>query len=204
MPASLFETAIARFDEANREDPNTDYSDGVAYPKELLYAMRMTERLAFFAPDASEALQLAVRCQHIRRWTIPRHTYPMDRNGYHLWRSTLAKYHAETAGAILQAIGYDPGFIQRVQALVRKERLKADPEAQTLEDVACLVFLEHYCSDFAQKQTAEKGVEILRKTWTKLSDRGREAARALPLPAAVKALLEQITNESRSNSSETA
>ena len=194
MP-TRFETAIARFDEANREDPNTDYSDGVACPKELLYAMRMTNRLAFFAPDASEALQLAVRCQHLRRWAIPRHTYPMDRNGYHLWRSTLANFHAETAGVILQAVGYDPGFIQRVQALVRKERLKADPEAQTLEDVACLVFLEHYSLDFAQKQTSEKVTDILRKTWSKLSTKGREAALTLTVPTAVRELIEQITKE---------
>lgn len=203
MP-TLFETAIARLDEANREDPNTDYSEGVAYPKELLYAMRMTECLASFAPDASEALQLAVRCQHIQRWTIPRHTYPMDRNGYHLWRTTLAGFHAETSGNLLTTLGYDPGVIQRVQALVRKERIKTDPEVQTLEDVACLVFLEHYCSDFAHKQTAEKGMAVLRKTWTKLSDKGREAAMALPVPAAVKALIDQIAVEPTENSTATA
>ena len=92
-----FKAAIARFDAANAEDPTTEVFQGVVYPKELLYAQRMTAWLDKLAPDASEALRLAVRCQHIQRWTIPRHTYPMDRTGYLRWRTTLAKFHADTA-----------------------------------------------------------------------------------------------------------
>ena len=157
MPADLerFNAAIARFDAANTEDPTTEVLQGVVYPKELLYAQRMTAWLDKLAPDASEALRLAVRCQHICRWTIPRHTYAMNRTGYLRWRTTLAKFHADTAAAILRDVGYDDVTIQRVQTLLRKEGLKRDAEVQCLEDVICLVFLENYCAAFATRHDLE-------------------------------------------------
>jgi hypothetical protein len=60
-----FQQAIEKFDAANAQDPNQEMSAGKSYPKELLYAQRMTAMLDRFAADASEAVQLAVRCQHI-------------------------------------------------------------------------------------------------------------------------------------------
>ena len=77
-----FEAAIAAFDKANAEDPNTETYNGIEYPKELLYAQRMTRRLNEFSPNAPEAVQLAAHCQHIRRWASPRSDYPMDNVGY--------------------------------------------------------------------------------------------------------------------------
>ena len=136
-----FAEALRRFDAANAEDPNTEVYEGKTYPKELLYAQRMTVWLDQLAPDASEVLQLAARCQHIRRWMIPRRDYPMDRRGYLRWRTTLYTFHAETGGDILRDVGYDDATISRVQTLLRKERLKRDAEVQCLEDVICLVFL---------------------------------------------------------------
>jgi uncharacterized protein DUF4202 len=186
-----FNTAIARFDAANAEDPSTEIFQGVVYPKELLYAQRMTAWLDKIAPDASEALRLAVRCQHIQRWTIPRHTYPMDRTGYLRWRTTLARFHADTAAAILRDVGYDDATIQRVQTLLRKERLKRDPEVQCLEDVICLVFLENYLAAFATQHDEVKVLDILRKTWTKMSPRGHEVALTLPMSPEARRLVEQ-------------
>lgn len=188
---ACFNTAIARFDAANAEDPNIEQADGQDYPKELLYARRMTARLEQFAPEASEAVQLAARCQHIRRWTVPRSDYPMNREGYKAWRTGLAKFHAETAAEILREVGYDEETIDRVSTLLRKKRLKLDPEVQLLEDVICLVFLEHYFADFARKHEDEKIIDIIRKTWRKMSPRGHEAALALDLPAAVLPLVEK-------------
>src|SRR5262245_41082033 len=144
MMDQRFQAAIARFDAANAEDPNKERFQGREYPKELLYAERMTAWLERLAPDASEALQLAVRSQHLCRWKIPRDQYPRDRTGYLRWRTDLQKFHAEQAGNILHEVGYDETLIARVQSLLRKQRLKQDPETQTLEDVACLVFLESY------------------------------------------------------------
>ena len=193
--AERFKAAIARFDAANAEDPTTEVFQGVVYPKELLYAQRMTTWLDKLAPDASEALRLAVRCQHIQRWTIPRHTYSMDRPGYLRWRTTLAKFHADTAAAILRDVGYDEATIQRVQRLLRKERLKRDPEVQCLEDVICLVFLEHYLAAFATQHDEAKVLDILCKTWTKMSARGHEVALTLPMSPEARRLVEQALTE---------
>ena len=190
-----FNAAIARFDAANTDDPMTEVFQGAVYPKELLYAQRMTAWLDNLAPEASEALRLAVRCQHIQRWTIPRHTYPMDRHGYLRWRTTLARFHADTAAAILRDVGYDDATIQRVQTLLRKERLKRDPEVQCLEDVICLVFLEHYLAAFATQHDEVKVLDILRKTWTKMSPRGHEVALTLPMSPEARRLVEQALAE---------
>ena len=184
-----FEDAVARFDDANAQDPNHERVDGVPQPKELVYAGRMTASLARFVPDASEAVQLAARCQHIQRWTISRSTYPDGRDGYRAWRTDLARFHADTAGAILREVGYDAATIGRVQSLLRKERLKADPEVQLLEDVICLVFLQYYVAAFAAQHAESKVADILRKTWRKMSEKGRQAAFELDLPDDLRALI---------------
>ena len=190
-PSEQFDRAIERFDAANREDPNREVADGVEQPKELLYARRMTACLDRFCPDAPEVVRLAARCQHIRRWTIPRTDYPEGRNGYRRWRTDLARFHASTAAAILREVGYDDATVARVESLLRKERLKTDPHVQLLEDVICLVFLEHYLSDFVPKHDEEKPLGVLRKTWPKMSDRGRQAALELNLSAELRALIER-------------
>ncbi len=184
------DAALARFDAANAEDPNRELVDGVPRPKELVYGRRMSGWLERLAPGASEALRLAVRCQHLRRWTVPRERFPMDGAGYKRWRAAAGRFHAEAAGAILREVGYSAEEIGRVQALVRKEGLRSDPEAQRLEDVACLVFLESYFADFATKHARAKVIDIVRKTWKKMSDPARAAALELPLPAGARALVE--------------
>jgi hypothetical protein len=115
----------------------------------------------------------------------------MDRPGYHRWRTTLARFHAEKAGEILRQVGYDEETITRVQSLLRKEGLKTNPDTQTLEDVSCLVFLEAYFSDFAKQHEEEKLITILRKTWKKMSPRGQQAALQLDLSPTDRALLEK-------------
>ena len=164
-----FDRAIALFDAANAADPNRD----AGRPKELLYAMRMTEMIGRFAPEASEVARLAVRAQHIRRWTVPRRDYPMTREGYIAWRTGLYKFHAETAGALMQQAGYDEGMIGKVAAAVGKRGLKVNPDTQMLEDVTDLVFIEHYLLGFAQGKPdydEAKWLDIIRKTWRKMSD----------------------------------
>ena len=155
----------------------------------------MTATLDSFAPEAPEAVRLAVRCQHIRRWTVPRDTYPEGRDGYRRWRTDLARFHAETAGTILREVGYGEDTVARVGALLRKERLKADPEVQLLEDVACLVFLQYYLPAFAARHDDAKLVDILGKTWRKMSERGRAAGLALDLDPRVSALVSRAAAE---------
>ena len=186
-----FDDALARFDQANAEDPNRELIGDTPQPKELVYAQRMTAWLDRLAPDASEPLRLAARCQHIRRWVIARSEFPPGRDGYRRWRTTLAAYHAQTAGAILREAGYGDATVARVEALVRKVRLKADADTQTLEDVICLVFLEHYLPAFANQHDDAKLVDILRKTWRKMSERGRSAALELDLAPEIRTLVER-------------
>lgn len=187
--SARFERALAAIDALNAEDPATIADGGVNRPAELVYGERMSAMLATFAPGAGEPLQLAARAQHLRRWTIPRSDYPMDRTGYLRWRTTLKARHAEWAGEALSACGYGPEEIARVQSLIRKEALKRDSDAQTLEDVACLVFLAYYARDFAAKHDGGKVAEILRKTWAKMSPEAQRAAHALDLDPAVRAAI---------------
>ena len=189
--SARFDQVIAAIDAANGGDPNRIELDGAAAPAELVYGRRMSETLASMAPAASEHLRIAARGQHVERWTSPRKSFPEGRTGYLRWRNELKSFHARRVGEIMQAASYGADDIARVGALIRKERLKSDAEAQMLEDVACIVFLRHYLDEFMQKTDQDKLAGILAKTWNKMSALGHEHARALDLPAAVPALLER-------------
>jgi hypothetical protein len=178
-PDDRLERAFALFDAANAEDPRLDQDGGEAVPRELLYSRRMSAMLERFAPEASDVVKLAVRAQHIRRWAVPRDSYPMDRTGYLRWRTRLYGFHAETAGRLLKEAGYDDETIGRVETAVAKRGIKSNAETQFLEDVADLVFLEHYMLGFAGRNpdySEDKWLDIIRKTWRKMSDRARRFA----------------------------
>jgi hypothetical protein len=169
---TLLDKAIALVDAANSEDPNRVMLDGEDWPKELLYSHRMTDMLQRFRPDADDAQQLAIRAQHVQRWKSPRDAYPMDRIGYLQWRKDLYKIQAETAVGLLEQAGYGEDVTNRVREAVAKLRIKENPDTQLLEDVTDLTFLEHYLLEFAEKHPEydeEKWLDILRKTWKKMS-----------------------------------
>jgi len=194
MTVNNYQAAIGAFDKENSQDPNMEILEGKEYPKELLYAQRMSEMQERYAPDASEAVKLAVRAQHIMRWKIPRSDYPMNKPGYMLWRTTLYKFHSETTGSIMQEVGYDQEMVNRVMAIVGKKNLKTNPETQMMEDVVDLVFLEHYMSGFADQHPdydEEKWILIIKKTWGKMSQRAHEFALAgkIRLPEALAPLI---------------
>ena len=171
-----FQNASAWIDAENAQDPNSEIYQSNSYPKELLYSNRMYERLMDFYPNASEAVQIASKAQHICRWKMPRESYPMDRVGYLKWREDLKKFHAQTTAEILERAGYSPAFIDRVSFLIEKKLLKKDAETQLLEDVICLVFLEYYFDAFVQKHDREKMKNIILKTWNKMSENGHQEA----------------------------
>lgn len=183
-----FERALAAIDARNAQDPRRDAHEPEE-PFELAYSRRMTGWLERLAPEASEALRLAARAQHIARWKIPRGDYPMDRAGYKRWRTDLAAFHAKTAGDILREAGCAEQTVERVQSLLKKKNLKTDAECQTLEDVICLVFLEWYFADFAAEHDEAELVRILRRTWAKMSEQGRAAALGLRLSPELGALV---------------
>jgi hypothetical protein len=186
-----FDDVIAAIDDANARDPKIVQIGDRTVPAELLYGQRMSDALAGMAANASELLRIAVRGQHIERWTSPRSGYPVGRAGYLKWRNDLKEYHARRLGEIMTAAGYGPQDAGRVGALVRKERLRSDPEAQMLEDTACIVFLTHYLADFMGKTDEAKLARILVQTWNKMSVQGRAHANKLDLPPSVLALLER-------------
>ena len=191
MKPTRFETAIALIDKKNAEDENTYQVSGLEYPKELLYSQRMTRTLLRFEPNASKALQIAARAQHICRWKIQRDEYPMDRVGYLKWRETLKKMHADITGEILQQVNFDVQFTDRVQKIILKKLMKKNEESQTLEDTICLVFLDYYFDEFAAKHSDEKVIDILQKTWVKMSAKGHEAALKITFSEKGLALVKQ-------------
>lgn len=186
-----FQKVISLIDKANIQDPNKEVLEGKEYSMEMIYSNRMTSWLDRLDSDASEQLQIATRAQHIERWKIPRGKYPLDRDGYRKWRNELMQFHAEKAGDIMLEAGYDENSISRVKSLIKKERFKTDSESQMLEDVVCLVFLENYFSDFSKEHMDdnEKINRIIKKTWNKMSDKGRELAQEIDLPSEAKSLI---------------
>jgi Domain of unknown function (DUF4202) len=181
---SQLDAVLAAIDEANARDPKRDLtSSGDERPAALLYGQRMSDVLAHFAAEPSEELQIAIRGQHIERWTRARNAYPEGRTGYLQWRRDAAEFHAHRLAEIMSVNGYNSEACQRVGQLVRKLGIKSDHDTQTLEDVACLVFLKWYFAPFASQHTSDELNVIVSKTARKMSERGRAAALALPLPA---------------------
>ncbi len=177
-----FHQTIAHFDTLNARDPNMVTIDGKKEPKELVYAARLSEMLNRYAPDASEALQLAARAQHIQRWTVPRSDFPMTKPGYMQWRGKLKRFHADVASKVMAEHGYDSEMIQQVSSLLKKENLRTNPETQMLEDIIVLAFLEHDLESFVEKYhdySEEKFISILRKSYLKMSAKGQQAALSL-------------------------
>ena len=194
MTQDLYLSTIAAFDMANAEDPNKETLDSTEYPKELLYSKRMADMQERYTPEASDAVKLAVRAQHIQRWKIPRKDFLMDREGYLQWRVKLYKFHAQTAARLMQEAGYGEDMVERVMAIVCKKGLKVNPETQLMEDVADLVFIEHYMVDFATKHPEyEEGkwIQIIKKTWQKMSPRAHEfvLSGGIKLPDALAPLI---------------
>ena len=174
-----FTQALNLYNSANSKDPNMDTDDGKEVPKELLYSQRMLDMINRYLPDADEVAKLAVAAQHIERWKSPRSDYPMNRKGYHLWRTNLYKFHADTAAKLLEEAGYDEAFIERVKLAIGKKNLKTNKDTQILEDVAALTFLEHYMMamyiNFPQYDE-EKWIDIIIRTWKKMSPAAQEFA----------------------------
>ncbi|HEU5146040.1 MAG TPA: DUF4202 domain-containing protein [Chryseosolibacter sp.] len=190
-PSEKFRCAIAAFAAYHRRDPNIVVVNDVSYPSELLYTQRVADRLNKFHPEANEVVQLAAHCQHIGRWEIPREKYSMDKKGYLQWRNAEKLHHSRIAETILSECGYDGDTIERVQTLLMKKELHSNADTQLLEDVVCLVFLEHYLEEFSTKHPDEKVVDILRKTMRKMSVEGKRGVDSLQLSSKNRSLIER-------------
>lgn len=184
-PTERFNAVIKAIDAVNAEDPRKITVDGKEYPYETVYAERMTEMLERMYPDASELLRIAARAQHIRRWQIPRDTYPRNREGYQKWRLEMRRLHADLVGGIMREHGYSDEDIALVGSYLRKERLKREADSQALENVVDVVFLAYYWDEFVAKfpeYDDDKLIDIVGKTLRKMSSHGHQAALALDMP----------------------
>jgi NTP pyrophosphatase (non-canonical NTP hydrolase) len=189
MAAQNYEAAISLIDEAHSQDPNITIVDGKDVPYELHYARKMTHYLSLRSPDASPILKVAIRAQHFRRWEIPRSSYPATKAGYFSWRTFLKKRQADLAAAICVGCNFTTEEAEEVAKLIRKEDLKKNEETQVLEDVACLVFLDDQFEAFEKEHDEKKIIDILRKTWGKMSERGHELALEIPMSETSKELI---------------
>lgn len=189
--SDAYAAARSLIDAAHAADPKRA-ADGRA--AELVYAERMEAWVARVVPAASPLLRLAARCQHLERWSVPRTTFPDGKVGYLKWRQSLYVKQAARAKELLLQAGVAAAEADEVYTWVSKTALKTNPGTQALEDAACLVFLENEIADFAAQHAdypREKFIEILRKTWKKMSPRAHELALALPLPEAIAALVHE-------------
>jgi hypothetical protein len=191
-PAEKLDAVLAAIDAANANDPRVVDADGEKVTFEVLYARRMTARLEALYPDASDLLKIAARGQHLRRWEIARGRFPLGRHGYNEWRKECRAHHARLVSELMREHGYGEDAIAHVASLIRKEQLKKERESQALENVAAIVFLEHYFDEFLAKYADyddDRIIDILGKTLCKMSPRGHAAALALPLPDRTRALV---------------
>jgi hypothetical protein len=173
--------ALNKIDTANQKDPRQERVETALLPKEYAYSLHMTRWLWALTDTPSEHVQIACRAQHLERWTQPRDAYPMDRAGYYQWRQACARYHAERTVAIMISCGYSAEDAASVAAMLRKQKLKADPDTQLMEDVACLVFLERYFQEFHLQHDdydQAKWMRILQRTWSKMSAPCRRICRS--------------------------
>ncbi len=190
MNEELLRTALQRFDALNAEDPRSLTVAGAERPRELVRADWLERWVLRLAPDASVPLRLAARSQHLQRWAIPREDYPEGRLGYLEWRKAVARHHAQLAATVLEELGLDATTRDALRAIQLKQGLKTNPDTQVMEDALCLSFLEHEFADFAEKYDDAKVIDIVRKTWRKMSAAGQAEALRLSLPDAARRLVE--------------
>ncbi|MCP3664004.1 MAG: DUF4202 domain-containing protein [Gammaproteobacteria bacterium] len=193
---SKLDQIIELIDTVNGEDPNMEIAEGKEWPKELLYSYRMKDMLTRYVTDPDDVACVSMHAQHIQRWKSPRSAYSMDRKGYHQWRTNLYQFHADTVAALMVQVGYDDDSIGRVKQAVGKKALRSNPDTQLLEDVAGLVFIEHYMQAFADKHPEydePKWIDIILKTWKKMSDNAHQFALSgsLQLPEPLVPLIQK-------------
>ena len=193
MTIKKLNSTLCAIDDINRQDPNTILSNGSNQAKELVYGLQMTDCLKQYWPESNELLQIAVRAQHIKRWQLKRSEFPDGKAGYYQWRIAQGKFHAELTASIMLEQGYTAKQSTQCAAIIRKENFKQNSDGQTLEDVACLVFLMHYFNEFAAKYTEQdneaKIVRIVQLTWGKMSEQAHDIALGLTLPKHLAAIV---------------
>ncbi len=193
---SKLTTAFELFDAYNKQDPRVFTWEGVSEPQEYFFAVKLYEWVLKLDPAATEELLLASRSQHIGRWEIPREDYPDGREAYLKWRKNLALHHAAIATELMKQAGYADDTTDRVKQIILKQRIKVDPDVQTMENALCLVFLQLQYEEFRKKYELdpEKIINILRKSLLKMDKHGHGFALTLPYSAGGLELIGKALN----------
>ena len=196
LSLSKLEQVLQAIDIINAEDEKSTIFEGKEHPKELLYGHFMTDCLAQYWENPSQYLQIAVRGQHIKRWHLKRTEFASGKAGYYSWRIALGKFHAELTASLMIDAGYSAQQAEQTAVMIRKQDLKTNCDSQSLEDVACLVFLQHYFNDFAAQYTdssegEEKIIRIVKLTWGKMSSKAQGIALTLTLPEHLAKLVKE-------------
>ncbi|NQY10473.1 MAG: DUF4202 domain-containing protein [Flavobacteriales bacterium] len=189
MMSKSIEEGIKAFDAANSKDPKTIEINGKYIPFELAFSDRLTMWIGRLTQSPSDALLLAARCQHIERWTKPRDSYPTGKTGYLNWRSDLKIYHAERSTEILKSLDFESDLIEQVSIINQKKAIKLNEDAQLMEDALCLEFLDFQLERFSKKYDDDKLITILKKSWKKMSENGRNLALQISYSDNVLALI---------------
>jgi len=190
-----YDAAVAAIDAANAADPNHVQVRGRSAPLALVHGQLAAEWVEQLVDDPDEAVLIAARAHHLRRWEVPRDSYPAGRTGYLRWRRDQKARHAADVGQILTACGYDGAEIERVQQLVRRESVEG---AQAVEDAACLVFIETQLASVAARLAHGLLMDVIRKTARKMSPAGLRLVESIPLAVSERALLASALGDSPS------
>jgi len=182
-----------KIDQVNQLDKRMEVVDGIETPKELIYGIRMSDWLERLYPDANEAVAIAARGQHIARWEIPRNEYPSGKAGYYKWRTALYTFHGEKLAELMEELDFNAETVRRVKQILLKKDLKTNFDTQFVEDVASLVFLSFYLDDFASRNdmNRKKLVDIIQKTWQKMSKHAQETAKTIAFSAEIGSIVQE-------------
>ncbi len=195
--AGSYVAAVAAIDRANADDPTVVDVRGRQVPLALAHGELAAAWVDRLVPAPSEAVLVAARAHHLRRWELPRTSYPEGRAGYLRWRRDQKRRHADDVAALVFAAGYDEPTVARIQALIRRDGLgtgggagaAGDAEVQAVEDGACLAFLETQLAGLAERTEHGRILEVIRKTAVKMSPAAMALVAEVPLSAEARSLL---------------
>ena len=185
LSRARFDAAVAAIDAANADDPTRVMVRGTEQPLALAHGRIAAEWVVLLSPRVDDAVRLAARAHHLRRWELPRAQYEAGRTGYLLWKRDQRKRHAEDLGVLLAGVGYDADVITAAQAAV----LRQGPGGQLVEDAACLVFIETQLAAVAAQLDHDHLVQVVRKTAKKMSPTALAAVAQIPLGEAEHVVL---------------
>jgi hypothetical protein len=194
LTGDRLELALAAIDAANADDPTLVSTAQGAVPLAQLHGQLAFEWVKRLSPWADETVLLAARAHHLRRWELSRDSYQAGRAGYLRWRRDQKQRHARDVALLLSAARYDAATIERVQALIRRDDLAADPEAQLVEDGACLAFLATQLSSLSQRLEHDRLVEVLARTVAKMSPAARVMVHDVEMDAPSRALVAEAVS----------